>query len=383
MRREIRLADQAAAELPRLRVPVRHGRGRSAWSTPGEESGVTNTPVRVITPRGEEEAWARLRGREHGAGARARSKYTFLAAVPAAASSMSSPKLPMYTGAMENPGLVTFRQSLILCEAPAAEIDRRSCRAYASVCAHELAHQWFRRSRDDDAWWDDLWLNEKAFATWMTPKIMERVPAGVGRSERGVPIRRTARCPGRTVWSARGRSVSRSSRKTSIRNAFDGITYQKGAAVIGMFERWMGADAFQKDWVRRYMEGARGRGGDGAGVSRGDFTAEAGKDVVAGVFDVPRSKAGVPLVHWRAEVLSASGPPAAPDAGAVSAGGLRRGRVGDVTRRGRFRFACAMAAGTRNRGRACSSIRRTGDIDPRRCGEPAKRRTRPAPSGSC
>jgi aminopeptidase N len=34
--------------------------------------------------------------------------------------------------------------------------------------------------------------------------------------------------------------------KGDIANAFDGITYDKGAAVIGMFENWMGPEAFRK-----------------------------------------------------------------------------------------------------------------------------------------
>jgi len=49
-----------------------------------------------------------------------------------------------------------------------------------------------------------------------------------------------------TAWSPRAKSVRRSSRRTIINNAFDSITYEKGASVIGMFENWMGPEAFRK-----------------------------------------------------------------------------------------------------------------------------------------
>ena len=52
---------------------------------------------------------------------------------------------------------------------PATDTEQRR-RAYASVAAHELAHQWFG-DLVTLAWWDDTWLNE-AFATWTSSKIL-------------------------------------------------------------------------------------------------------------------------------------------------------------------------------------------------------------------
>src|SRR5690606_10854169 len=71
-------------------------------------------------------------------------------------------------GAMENPGLVTYSESLIVLDPEAAPLERE--RTYAYVAAHENAHQWFG-NLVTMAWWDDIWLNE-GFADWISEKIV-------------------------------------------------------------------------------------------------------------------------------------------------------------------------------------------------------------------
>ena len=152
-------------------------------------------------------------------------------------------------GAMENAGMVTYAQNLILSD-PAIDTEQRQ-RSYAGVAAHELAHQWFG-DLVTLAWWDDTWLNE-AFATWTSSKIIaewkpewhSRLSDLAGKfgamGEDSLVAARKIRQPIVT--------------KDDISNAFDGITYQKGASVIRMFESWVGEQKFQAGvtaYLKRY-----------------------------------------------------------------------------------------------------------------------------------
>ncbi len=151
-------------------------------------------------------------------------------------------------GAMENAGLITFRDELLLLDP--ARASARARRAQADVVAHELAHQWMG-NLVTAAWWDDLWLNE-GMATWMTSRIVERLKPAFG-------ARRDAVASTLAVMDHDALVSARAVRQpvTSVaeaREAFDGITYQKGAAILSTVEAWIGEPAFQRG-VRMYLEG--------------------------------------------------------------------------------------------------------------------------------
>ena len=152
-----------------------------------------------------------------------------------------------FGGAMENAGLVTYDSELILAPPQGEDTPQRQ-RAYASVAAHELAHQWFG-DLVTMAWWNDTWLNE-SFATFMEQKLVaDWKPEWSTRMEDQAS--RTY-----ALWFDRLATVRRIDQPvestTDIANAFDGITYQKGAAVLTMFERFVGEEAFRRT-VRAHL----------------------------------------------------------------------------------------------------------------------------------
>ena len=63
-------------------------------------------------------------------------------------------------GAMENWGLITYRETLLLYDEEKSAITNKE--SVTDVMAHELAHQWFGNIVTMK-WWTDLWLNEGRF----------------------------------------------------------------------------------------------------------------------------------------------------------------------------------------------------------------------------
>ena len=150
-------------------------------------------------------------------------------------------------GAMENPGLITYMDRWLLSDPahPVLELQR----AYASTAAHENAHLWFG-DLVTMQWWDDIWLNE-GFATWMAGKIIAQWKPEWGGEDENVE-RRSAAMGADSLASSQ--PVRRPIRNNGdIASAFDGISYQKGGALLSMFETWMGPESFRKG-VQRYLK---------------------------------------------------------------------------------------------------------------------------------
>ncbi len=143
-------------------------------------------------------------------------------------------------GAMENAGLVTFRDQLLLVDPARASVTSR--RHQATVIAHELAHQWFG-NLVTAAWWDDLWLNE-GFANWMETRIVDQWRPAWG-------VRNDAVLAQLAVMDVDALASARAVRQPVVTTsdadeAFDGLTYDKGAAVLGTIEHWIGEETFRR-----------------------------------------------------------------------------------------------------------------------------------------
>jgi aminopeptidase N len=151
------------------------------------------------------------------------------------------------SGAMENPGLVTFREERLLLDPARASVASR--RSQALIIAHELAHQWFG-DLVTASWWNDLWLNE-GMATWMEWRVVDKWRPAYG-------VRADAILSMHNVMDIDGLGSARAIRQPVVSTseadeAFDGITYEKGAAVLATVERWIGEEAFQRG-VREYLK---------------------------------------------------------------------------------------------------------------------------------
>ncbi|MES2504706.1 MAG: M1 family metallopeptidase [Myxococcota bacterium] len=192
-------------------------------------------------------------------------------------------------GAMENAGAITFRDSLLLLNPKTAPVWQ--VRRFAEVMAHELAHQWFG-NLVTLAWWEDIWLNE-AFATWIATKvIMQYDPAYQADLE---ALEETQQAMNADSLASSRKIAEPITSHHDIYSAFDAITYTKGAAVIAMFEEYLGADIFQKG-VRNYLVHYANRNADTR-----DFIAALSK--VNGInlsssFESFLNQPGVPLIHF-------------------------------------------------------------------------------------
>lgn len=150
-------------------------------------------------------------------------------------------------GAMENPGAVTFRESLLLVDPKSASL--RSRQSMASVIAHELAHMWFG-DLVTMKWWDDLWLNE-AFATWMAIKTVAAViPEWDYMTTFGEERQAAMRTDATRATRAIHATVND---PADAQQMFDEITYEKGASILRMLEAFTGEENF-REGIHRYLK---------------------------------------------------------------------------------------------------------------------------------
>lgn len=151
-------------------------------------------------------------------------------------------------GAMENWGLVTYRETALLVDPKNSSLVSKQ--TVAIVVGHELAHQWFGNIVTME-WWTHLWLNE-GFASWIEYLCVDYC------------------LPELDIWthfvtSDYCRALELDSLKNShpievpvgppseVDEIFDAISYSKGASTIRMLHNYIGDDAF-KAGLHDYLE---------------------------------------------------------------------------------------------------------------------------------
>ncbi|MBW5480709.1 aminopeptidase N [Streptomyces bambusae] len=155
--------------------------------------------------------------------------------------------VPEYNlGAMENPGMVTFREEYIF----RGKVTRAAYERRCNTILHEMAHMWFG-DLVTMKWWDDLWLKE-SFADFMGS--FSQVEA-TRFDQAWVTFANS-----RKAWAYRADQQPSTHPVTAdIRDLedaklnFDGITYAKGASVLKQLVAYAGRDAFLEG-ARRYFK---------------------------------------------------------------------------------------------------------------------------------
>ncbi|HKU32644.1 MAG TPA: M1 family metallopeptidase [Candidatus Nitrosotalea sp.] len=156
------------------------------------------------------------------------------------------PKLDMIaipdfaSGAMENWGAITFRETVLLYDPKTSSTD--TLQHIAEVVAHELAHQWFG-NLVTMKWWNDLWLNE-SFATFMATKAVDKIYPNWDFWDQFLISEMTGGLSLDSLKSSHPIDVDVKS-PADVRQIFDEISYNKGGSVLMMLEDFIGQETFR------------------------------------------------------------------------------------------------------------------------------------------
>jgi alanyl aminopeptidase len=245
-------------------------------------AGKKNTHIRIVVPKGRG-AEAKYAAETSGPILTLLENYF---GIPYPYDKLDEVAVPLSGLSMEHPGLITHSGFVILRKPDEDTLGRQ--REWASVCAHEMAHQWFG-DLVTTAWWDDIWLNE-GFASWMANKIMTEYHPEWQMSIGELNGYQGAMSNDQLVSARRVRQPIESN--DDIANAFDGITYNKGSALLNMFEAYMGPERFQAG-IYRYLTAYAWKNATSAEF----LAALAGDDKsIAAAFSSFLDQPGVPLV---------------------------------------------------------------------------------------
>ncbi|XP_016951233.1 aminopeptidase N isoform X2 [Drosophila biarmipes] len=158
--------------------------------------------------------------------------------------------------AMENWGLITFRDSALLVpEDQELASSSEHMQYVAQIIAHELAHQWFG-NLVTPKWWDDLWLKE-GFACYMSYKALEhshpefQIMDTLTTLEFKESMEHDA--------DNTSHAISFDVRSTNdVRRIFDPISYSKGTILLRMLNSIVGDVAFRaatRDLLKKFAYG--------------------------------------------------------------------------------------------------------------------------------
>lgn len=200
------------------------------------------------------------------------------------------------SGAMENWGLITYRESCLLADNLTPESSRRFI---ATVIAHELSHQWFGNLVTMQ-WWNDLWLNE-SFANMMEYVAVDalhpewRMWEDFATHEVTMALRRDSLDGVQSVQTE-------VNHPDEINTLFDSaIVYAKGGRLLSMARRLIGEEAFRAG-LKSYFEKFAYQNTVGDNLWR-ELEISSGKPILE-LMNTWISQPGLPLVTVKSEETS-------------------------------------------------------------------------------
>jgi len=191
------------------------------------------------------------------------------------------------SGAMENLGAITFRETALLVDPEKA--TRTELERVADVVSHENAHMWFG-DLVTMKWWNGLWLNE-AFATFMEMLAVDAWKPEWRRWD-SFTISRAAAMQVDGLKSTRPIEFP-VERPEEAAGMFDVLTYEKGASVLRLLEQYLGGAAF-RDGIRLYLQ--RHAYGNAETTDLWDAIEASAKQPARALMDTWIFQAGYPLI---------------------------------------------------------------------------------------
>jgi aminopeptidase N len=194
------------------------------------------------------------------------------------------------SGAMENWGLITYREIALLADPATTTVASKQY--IATVISHELSHQWFG-NLVTMKWWNNLWLNE-SFATLMEYIAVDAIHPewnawlDFATHESILALRRDA------IEGVQAVQVE-VNHPDEISSLFDGaIVYAKGARLMRMCQNYIGNKAFREGLAGYFKEFAY-QNTEADDLWR-HLSAASGKDIAA-LMNTWISQSGYPVVH--------------------------------------------------------------------------------------
>ncbi|XP_072384886.1 aminopeptidase N-like isoform X3 [Diabrotica undecimpunctata] len=143
--------------------------------------------------------------------------------------------------AMENWGLITFREDVLLYDPLSSTNEDK--RTTATVLAHELAHQWFG-NLVTPVFWNDLWLKE-GFSNFLVYSGVNYAEPRWMFAEEFMLSENLIAMSEDALQTSRPISFDNIQNTIQIRQLFDPITYRKGAAIVNMISNFLGEETFK------------------------------------------------------------------------------------------------------------------------------------------